>query len=597
MTVMKPAVLQQLQAALEAHRQGRLPEAERSYRAVLAQAPGALDAYNLLGRLLTQTARAGEAVTMLRHAVDLAPNQAGIWLSYTEALLAAGQTEMAREAAETARRLAPRDGDVLFMWAEIQRISGAWEIAATGFRQVLAMRPQQAAAWLQLAACLRALHDLPGAVAAAERALSLAPQAPECHNNLGSLSAAKGEHSKALNAFDRALELRPDYAAAMINKAASLREMGRAQEALPLAERAVQVTQGHPDSWAGLGQVRHGLGQLDLALAAYREALARRPQDPETQWNFALAALAKGDFTSGWPAYAWRWRKAEPPLPRRSWPWPHWRSNEAAQRLLLWGEQGLGDRLLFLQYLLALLERAKVTLETDARLIPLLHRSFPTVDFVPEQPQADSTLITADFDAHLPLGDLPQASPPGHAYLRADTAQTDRLRARYLAGGAAMLVGLSWRSINPAVGAGKSLQPGELAILATVPNCRFICLQYGATDDEHAQMRALFGDRYIVDGEIDTRNDLDGLAAQIAALDLVLTVSNVTAHLAGALGRPVWTLAPAGKSLFFYLMAEGEETPWYPTMRVFRSPSPGNWETPLQVVVKRLESLAKQPAR
>lgn len=596
MTATKPAVLQQLQAGLEAHRLGRLAEAERSYRAVLAAAPDALDAYNLLGRLLVQSGRAGEAAPLLRQAIERAPDQVALWLSYAEALLAGGQIGLAREAAEAVRRLAPQDENALFLWAEAQRFAQAWEMASTGYRQVIELHPEHVAAWLQLATCLQALRDLSGALAAAKQAVSLAPQAPECHNNLGNLLAAHGEHQEALRAFDTALALRPDYPAALVNKATSLREVGQIEQALPLAELAVQRSHGHPDSWAALGQARHMLGQLAPALAAYREALARRPQDAETQWNFALAALAKGDFEAGWPAFAWRWRKAAPPLPRRSWPWPQWQADRATdgRRLLLWGEQGLGDRLLFLQYLPPLASNAaQITLETDRRLIPLLQRSFPQLEFVAEEAEADPFLLAAAFDGHLSLGDLASGDPPGVAYLKPDRNRAARLRARYQSGGRNVLVGLSWRSANPAMGAAKSLEPADLAALADVEGCHFVCLQYGATNEEHAALRALLGDRYIIDPEIDPRTDLDGLAAQIAALDLVVTVSNVTAHLAGALGQQVWVLAPTGKSLFFYLMADGETTPWYPSMRIFRSPVPGHWKVPLQAVAKRLESLAK----
>lgn len=599
MSVMLPAVLQQLQSGLEAHRRGDLAAAERSYRAVLVAAPEALDAYNLLGRLLVQTGRATEAGPLLRQAIDRAGNQPALWLSYTEALLAAGQIDPALDAAETVRHLAPGDPDAIFVWAEAKRLAAAWDEAAQGYREVLAIRPQQAAAWLQLATSLRSAGAIQDAQEAAERALALAPQAPECHNNLGSLFAVQGDHDAALKCFDAALSLRPDYPAALVNKAASLRETGRAVAALPVAELALKLSQGHPDAWAAIGQVRHSLGDLDAALVAYREALARRPLDAETQWNYALAALAKGDFTSGWPAFAWRWRKAEPPLPRRAWPWPPAQGERdfAGKRLLLWGEQGLGDRLLFLQYLPALVEQgAQVTLETDPRLIPLLQRSFPAVRFAAEGSDASPALMAQDFDLHLPLGDLPQREPPGLAYLQADGVRVAELRSRYRADSTSRLVGLSWRSANAVLGGDKSVAPAELATLAAIPDCRFICLQYGATEAEHAALRAIFGNRYLVDPAVDAQRDLDGLAAQIAALDLVITVSNVTAHLAGALGTPVWVLAPAGKSLFFYLMGEGEGTPWYPGMRIFRKSGSG-WSGALEAAAKRLELLEKPPAK
>ncbi len=593
-------VLQNLQAGLEAHRRGDLPAAERFYRSVLQAAPDTLDAHNLLGRLLVQGGRAGDAIPLLRHALDRNAGQSGLWISYAEALLAYGAHEAAREAAEKARQLAPQDPEVLYIWAETQRAASAWVAAADGYRRLLAVRPDHAGAWLQLATCLQAMGDLPGAKQAAERALQHAPQAPECHNNLGSLYAAGEDHVSALRLFEQALVLRPGYPAALINKAASLRETARAAEAVQVLQQAVTLTNGHPQAHAqalaGLAQARHGLGQINEALQLYRDALVRQPNDAETQWNYALASLTAGDFAAGWSAYAWRWRKAAPPLPHRAWPWPTWTENEiAGKRLLIWGEQGLGDRLLLLQFLPALIEDgARVTLETDPRLVPLLQRSFPGVDFALEGTHADAELLQRRFDGHRPLGDLAVTAPPGKPILHADPIRVSLLAGRYRGGSRDRLVGLSWRSANPKLGAAKSLDIADLAPLAAITGLRFVCLQYGATTGEHAALRALFGDRYIVDPEIDAQNDLAALADQIAALDLTVTVSNVTAHLAGALGCPVWLLAPpTGRSLFFYLMATGEGTPWYPSMRIFRRSHGEGAESQLQAVAKGLELLAK----
>jgi tetratricopeptide (TPR) repeat protein len=598
-------LLQQLQAGVEAHRRGDLAVAERNYRAVLAHAPETLDATNLLGRLLVQTGRPAEAVSQLRRALDATATQGPLWLSYAEALIAAGEVIAAREAAETARRLLPQEVDALYLWAETQRLGGAWAVAAGGFRRVLTLRPQHAAAALQLATCLQAAGDQAGALAAARQALALAPQAPEVHNNFGNLLAGGGDHAAALASFEQALRLRPLYPAALVNKAGALRDLDRAAEALPIAEAAVQASQAltpplQAEAWHALGQTRHALGDPELALAAFREALARRPGDAEMLWNYALAALAAGRFAEGWQAYAARWRKAEAPLPRRHWPWPRW--SPAAKpdgRLLLWGEQGLGDRLLFLQYLPALLRTGvHVTLETDSRLVPLLRRTFPGLDFAPEGRVAAAELLAQDFAAHLPLGDLPSGPPPGEVWLRADAARAAVLRTRYRDGGDDRLVGLSWRSANPSLGAAKSLRPADLAPLAAMSGCRFVSLQYGATDAELAELRGLFGTRFLLDPEIDAGEDLDGLAAQITALDQVVTVSNVTAHLAGALGRPVWVLAPpAGKSRFFYLMAQGDGTPWYPAMRVFRPGPQAGPAALVEQVAGSLVSLAKCPPR
>lgn len=593
-------VLQKLQAGLDAHRRDDLTSAERHYRAVLQAAPDTLDAYNLLGRLLVQSGRAGDAIPLLRHALDRNAGQPGLWISYAEALLVYGANETAREAAEKARQLAPKDSDVLYVWAEAQRAASAWVAAADGYRRLLAVRPEHAGAWLQLAACLQAMGDLTGAKQATECALQHAPQAPECHNNLGSLYAAGDDHATALMHFERAMALRPNYSAALINKAASLRETARAAEAIPLLEQAITLTAAHPQAHAqalaGLAQARHSLGQIGDARRLYHDALAREPNNAEAQWNYALASLTAGDFAAGWQAYAWRWRKAVPPLPHRAWPWPVWTGTEiAGKRLLIWGEQGLGDRLLLLQFLPGLIEDgAKITVETDPRLIPLLQRSFASVDFIPEGIYPAAEILQRQFDGHRPLGDLAVTAPSGQPILRADPVRARALADTYRGDGHDRLIGLSWRSANPTLGAAKSVPIAALAPLAAIAGLRFVCLQYGATDEEHAALRALFGTRYIVDPGIDAQNDLVGLADQIAALDLTLTVSNVTAHLAGSLGRPVWLLAPpAGRSLFFYLMATGEGTPWYPSMRVFRRGQGEGSESQLQAVAKALELLAK----
>lgn len=580
----QPTLLEQLQDGLDAHRRGDLTNAELRYRAVLAAAPDTLDACNLLSRLLVQTGRAADAAALLRRTIDRTQDQVGLWLSFVEALLASSQFAEARGAAEKARRLAPADQDVLYAWAEAQRHAGAWEMAAGAYRQILGMRPDHAACWLQLATCLQAMGDLPGAMLAAQRALTLVPQAPECHNNLGNLLVAAGDHTAALARFEQALRLRPDYPAALINKGAALRELGRAEEAVPVLERAIAVGGGQAEAHAALALARHNLGDLDGALASYATALAKRPDDAETHWNCGLARLAQGDFRLGWEEFRWRWRKTVPPLPRRSWPWPRWSGGDlAGKRILVWGEQGLGDRLLFLQFMPRLLAAgALVTLEADPRLIPLLERGFPGVEFVPEGTEPASDLLARGFDAQIPVGDLAAGPPPGLAILAADLPRSAALAATYRAGSGDKLVGLSWRSGNPTLGAAKSLKPEDFASLAYWANARFVCLQYGATDAEHGTFRAILGERYIHDPAIDAMTDLDGLASQIAGLDEIVTVSNVTAHLAGALGRPVQVLAPEGKSLFFYLMRDGQSTPWYPTMRILRRPAGTPWSSVLE---------------
>jgi hypothetical protein len=264
-------------------------------------------------------------------------------------------------------------------------------------------------------------------------------------------------------------------------------------------------------------------------------------------------------------------------------------------KLLVWGEQGVGDEILHASMLRDLAsEPISVTLECDARLEPLFVRSFPEVRVVKRSVSAP--LDIDEFDVQCPLADLGgryrnslDAFPAHAGYLKPDAARAAEMR-EWIgkhSGGGKRVIGISWRSKNPSLGRAKTLAIEDWVPILNVPDITWVNLQYGNVAAELSELEKHGIDVLQYVG-LDTFNDIDGVAALAAACDLVLTVSNVTAHIAGALGKPVWQLLPRNRGRMWYWFFGHSDSPWYPSMRIFTQHTEGDWAALVSEVASEL---------
>jgi hypothetical protein len=312
------------------------------------------------------------------------------------------------------------------------------------------------------------------------------------------------------------------------------------------------------------------LDRDDEALGSYDAAMTLAPHDARYQWNKGQLALALGHFDEGWRLFEQRWTAHN--LMQRSYPQPLWTGQYVEGNLLAWSEQGLGDQIIYSSMMADLRGRARsVCLEVEPRLVPLFARSFPEIEVVAAGPE----LYRGPVATHTPLASLGRYlrpdwqsfKPPEQGYLRADPARSAELRSR-LGGDGRRLIGLSWQSANTKFGAAKTASLRDFAAVLGIVGCRFIDLQYGDTLQERNAVAEALGVEVTRVADIDNRNDIDGLAALVAACDLVVTVSNTTAHLAGALGRPTWVLVPFGVARLWYWFRKRSDSPWYPRAQI-----------------------------
>ncbi len=422
------------------------------------------------------------------------------------------------------------------------------------------------------------------------------PAYPEAHFNLGNALAALGRRDEALAAYREAVRLRPDYAEALGNLGLALTEARRPGEAAVLLRQAARLRPGLAEAHNNLGLALTALGRFAEAEAAFEQALRLRPGEAATRWNLSLALLQAGDYGRDWAEYEARWlRPGCGPRPFAAPPWDG--APLEGRTVLLWCEQGLGDAIQFVRYAPLVRNRGgRVALECPGPLAALL-RGAAGVDAVvaeggPRPP----------FDVQAPLLSLPRllgttltTVPAAVPYLAPDAALVGEWRRR-LEGLPGFRVGVCWQG-NPyhPWDHHRSVPLGHFAPLAGVPGVRLVALQ----KEFGREQAATLGGRFAVAdfGEELGRPPACFLdtASLVACLDLVVTADTAVAHLAGALGRPVWVVLPASFVDWRWLR-DRDDSPWYPTTRLFRQEKLGDWGPVFARVAGALRRAARPPS-
>jgi tetratricopeptide (TPR) repeat protein len=538
---------QSFNEALALQRQGRLREAEKIYARVLKAAPDHVDALNLLGSVKAQQGHMGEAQRLFAAAVKVNPNVAGAWANLGQALLALKRSDEALQSLERARSLAPDDINVLHQHANVLLSLGRSEDALAGFREVLTRNPRHGEARL----------------------------------NCGIACAALGRHDEAVAEFDTALTLVPGHPAVHYNRALALQALGRYGEAVQAHDRALAATPQHAGAWLHRGRALAALKRIDDALASYGKAGALRKNDPDVEFSASLALLASGDYRRGFAKYEARWRRTGmPTLPSRRQPLWLGEYPVAGKTVLLHAEQGFGDTIQFARYVprLAAAGPKKIVLEVQSELTALLGRldGGATVIARGEAPPS--------FDVHCPLGSLPLAMgtdftdvPAPIPYLSADDGALATWSAR-LGPREGPRIALAWSgNASHYNDRNRSIPFPRLAPLTALP-ARFISVQRDLRQEEAERLAAEPRVTHL-GGDLENFTDT---AAVLALCDLVIAADTAVAHLAGAMGRPLWVLIPFAPDWRWTL--NGETSPWYPAARLFRQTALGDWDN----VVARL---------
>ncbi len=546
-----------LQKAFQLHQAGQLNKADRLYTALLKKHPNNGDALNLKGVISYTQGRLEEALTLFDRVTAVLPTFADAHFNKANCLKALNRNDDALAAYTKAIALKPDYADARLnagtLLQKMERISEAID----AFRDMVRTAPADPRGHYNLGVCLtESITDTQDGVRAAiadeaekalKRALALAPNDAKAHFAAANLHATRGDHETAIQFTKNAIKLDPNW----------------------------------PEAHANLGSHLEASGNLEAAETAFDHALKLDPENTNALVNRSLARLARGHLEKGWDDYARRFETSHALYTKREWPWPVWQGESLkGKKILVWSDQGIGDEILYGGMIPEIIQNAEAcTVECAPRLVPLYQRSFPKADIVPKDAAASARLRANAFDYHSSVLDLGRwhrrqfgAFPNRNRYLRADCGLSERLRQRYLdhAPAGTRLMGLSWRSINPLIGSEKSLNLEFFAPILGSSKVRWINLQYGDTRDEIEKIKEKHGFQLVRDDGIDSLTDLDAFAAQVSALDGLVTISNSTAHMAAALGVPTILLIPDGRKRIWYWFGEGLYCPWYRSITIMR---------------------------
>ena len=604
---------------------GDLAQAAKLCRSVLARAPAHVYALFMLGTIESQFGQYDEAATHLALAVKLSPQTAEILGSYGNVLLELKRYAEAIEVLSRAIRLQPQDQNALLYRGLALAQSGRPEDALKDFDRILLMAPQSVfalhnranvllqldrhgdarrnveavlriapdhvPAMANLAAILMHDEKFADALRAIDKALSLDGSNADLWITRGQALQHLKEYASAFKSYEKALALKPDLGAVFVNICNTLMEQERLEDALSWTEKGIAASPDYAPLFLLRGNILLHLGRRDESLKSYDAALAINPDYHEAHYHRGSTLLLTGRMQEGWADFEHRWQVADCGFDRPELQAAEWTGEPLSGRsIVVYSEQGLGDTIQFARFLPALTQRgAKLTFLCHPNLMRLfapLAADFEIVPLIEGGRRFDFQCALMSLPYRLKTTDLHAEAP----YLAAEPALISRWRDRIGARG--LKVGLCWQG-NPKgkIDQGRSIPLANYAPLASVPNVRLISLQRTHGLDQLQRLPA--GMTVETLGDFDTGDDaFVDTAAIMECLDLVITSDTAIPHLAGALGRPAWVALKHVPD--WRWMLERSDSPWYRSLKLFRQPASGDWDSVTTAMAEALKGLGRR---
>jgi tetratricopeptide (TPR) repeat protein len=588
-----PIVAEQtLQEALALHRQGKLALAMDRYAKVLQSDPHNPDALYYVAVVAVQEGQFEEGIKLAQRALAFGSSPARVHNLLGQTYLRLGQPTQALTCFDRAIACNPEFAEAHSNRANLLGDLSRNEEALAGFDRALALRSDSAPDWCNRGAILDQLRRSDEALTSYDRALTLEPELAGAHFNRAGVLRDQGRLDEALVGYDRAIAINPQFVDAYAQSGPTLRELGRVEEAIARLDRAIELDPNHVAALASRGYCLRETGRLAAAEADYSRAIELDARAASAYVGRGLVRLARGDWERGFRDYEYRAGISEPayaPLP-----YPRW-TGEAMPglHLVLLAEQGLGDMIQFCRFAPILSGRGiQVTLLTS----PLLQRLFTTLAGVTVgTSHQDIVAPNARLVRWLPLMSVPgvlrltPATVPAQVpYLSAEPERVAQWGARL--GSDGFRIGINWHSGPSAQWRRRkrNIPLAQFAPLAAIPQVRLISLQQGPATDEITHVA--FADRIEPLGDFDRDGAFIDTAAVMQHLHLVVSCDTSIAHLAGALARPVFAALPVGADWRY--LTDRNDSPWYPTMRLFRQNKQNEWDGVLARIAETTAAIA-----
>ena len=544
------------------YKQGAYKDSDNLYREHLDQHPEDAIAWHKRGYVAVQMKDIERAVEYISRAIELKPNVYTMHVNLGSALAMLGQFEQATKALQKAIELHPTGAEAHLALGNCLKAKGNPQDAEAAYLQALRFKPDWPEA-LEAAAVNAAKSSNPDkSLEYALQALAHAPERLLSNKIAGNVYLRQRKYELSLKHYEAALRSDPNDAAANAN----------------------------------LGLLLTRTAQYEESAAAYAKAVELAPNDAVAEHGLSLALLVLGRLSEGWPHFEARLQREGHLLGSRPYSAPRIKQRPINKHALAWADEGVGEQIMFASMIPEIVaDSTSMSVECDARLAPLFQRSFSNLDIIPRH-DPPHPKFNAPYDGQFCLGSAArwyrpnfESFPRQPGYLVADAHLTQVLRKSYQSiTRPTPLIGISWRTkAQTKFSPEKTLGLANWGPLLSVPGATFVNLQYGDCRTEISETERSLGVHILSDSRIDSLKDLDSFASQVAAMDLVITISNATAHMAGALNVPVWTMVPKGFGAMWHWFLDRDDSPWYPSMRLLRQTKQNEWGS----VVDRASSM------
>ena len=497
-------------------------------------------------------------------------------------------------------KLAPNNPDVLRFFGIIEAKKQNFDIALSYFQKALKEAPKNVFVNSNIGNVLFELERYEEALIAYDKAISLDAEYAEAYNNKGNALQKLERYEEALSAYHQAISIIPDYAEAYCNKGIALHGLNSYQEALMAYDKTISINPNYAEAYSSKSKALQAIGRYGDALDAIKMATHIRPDYRSAHLDTAFLYFKQFDFVAGWDEYEWRWLAKKANYPNHISSKPIWDGKKTSERILILPEQGVGDKILFSSVFEGLKDFSpKVMVSTDARLLAIYRRSFPSLEFVDEK----ITALEGEHDLHLPVGslfkyfrtDVESFGRSKFPYLQDDQDLTASLRvtlSQQMNEDRRINCGIAWRSANKEIGVHKTITISKLAPILALEKFKFVNLQYGDVSADFKALEEGVSQKIHRIPGVDLFDDLDGVLSLIQACDLILTCSNSVAHMAGALNKKTILMLPFDAGKFWYWHAVGGQSLCYPSIKLFSQSRQGSWDEVIEQVKAYMETLS-----
>ena len=583
--------------AIQYQRSNNLLLADQIYESFLKKNPTHPLALSLLGTLYIQKKSPKESIPLFNKAIELDANQPFSFCNLGIAEYEIKRYESSFRNLSKAILLKPDYFEAFNALGKTYIKLGFKEKAFENFTVALQINPTFSEAYRNRADLYYSLGKLNKALDDYRNAISIDPLEPYVIQKYGDLLIELHLYDQAISEFEKLLKIIPNNKSILLNLGICFQNKKNYYKAFEIYNLLLELDRNNLEALNNKAYIYQCLGEYDQAINLYKKIIKIDENFPYAPLNTGIIKLNREEFLEGWKFYEYR-AKCEGMLCRTIPSKPELQNfNIKNKTILIWAEQGIGDQIIYASLLLdAFKTNNQFYISLDSRLVSLFKRSFSQFDHV-NFISADEKLSESKYDFHLPIGNLGKFFRNSiqdfdiHplAYLKADRRQVDSLK-NELKKGDHKVCGISWKSNNKEIGEAKTLSLTQLLPILSIPNTIFIDLQYGDNSEEKERFLSEYGIEIKSVKEIDNYNDLDGLTSLVDACDYIVTISNVTAHIAGALHKKTYLLLPYAFGKIWYWGESRDYSIWYPAVKIYRNTKSRSWDETIDDLSKKLRA-------